>query len=126
MNTNKTPQEDNLYYSLTKAEWLKKYPHLANVGNSAKSEPTPQWEIDWDERVKQRDSRMYSYYKSVFQDGFEGGYPIEWNEEEITFIKSTLEELIEKIHECCDGECYHDDCCGKLSCVKAQLRKEFL
>lgn len=42
------------------------------------------------------------------------------------FITSTLEEVIEKIHECCDGECYHDDCCGKLSCVKAQLRKEFL
>lgn len=20
-----------------------------------------------------------------------------------------------ELHECCDGECYHDDCCGKVS-----------
>lgn len=76
-------------------------------------EETPQWEREFDDFMN------------------ENGSPEKWEAPDIdeklrAFIKSTLEEVIEKIHECCDGECYHDDCCGKLSCVKAQLRKEFL
>lgn len=34
----------------------------------------------WREFMKRRDSKMYSYYKSVFEDDFEGGYPIDWDD----------------------------------------------
>lgn len=74
------------------------------------NEIKPQWEIRFDKE----------FTEICLQDC----HP-EDKEKLFAFIKSTLEEVIEKIHECCDGECYHDDCCGKLSCVKAQLRKEF-
>lgn len=29
---------------------------------------------------KERDKKMFFYYKSVFKDGFEDGYPAEWDE----------------------------------------------
>lgn len=32
------------------------------------------------EKIKERDSKMYGYYKSVFEEGFEGGYPVEWDD----------------------------------------------
>lgn len=61
------------------------------------------WTKEFDERIKQRDSRMFGYYKSVFQDGFEGGYPIEWNEEDKAFISKAIQarekELIEAIEK---------------------------
>lgn len=94
---------------------------------------TPQWEKEFYERFVTKhyeidkdlknnpDYRPWNDDKTgYFDENFVRPTAIK------AFIKSTLEELIEKIHECCDGECYHDDCCGKLSCVKAQLRKEFL
>ena len=84
-------------------------------------EETPQWEIDFDKEYDKSDKFI------TISENFSGFTETRPGKDEIkTFIKSTLEEVIEKIHECCDGECYHDDCCGKLSCVKAQLRKEFL
>lgn len=30
--------------------------------------------------IKERDNKMYSYWKSVFEHGFEGGYPVEWDD----------------------------------------------
>lgn len=50
----------------------------------------------WEEALKGlielRDSQMYGYWKSVFQDGFEGGYPIEWNKEFISAISKQISE----------------------------------
>ena len=81
-------------------------------------EETPQWEIRFDNEFAIQDD--------VWGKAKYGESTIYPPSKVKALIKSTLEEVIEKIHECCDGECYHDDCCGKLSCVKAQLRKEFL
>ncbi len=30
--------------------------------------------------IKERDSKMWGYYKSVFEEGFEGGYPAQWDD----------------------------------------------
>lgn len=90
-----------------------------------KEDKTPQWEKELQEKIP---SLFNAYLMSlnVSNTYGKGTESLETGELVKAFIKSTLEEVIEKIHECCDGECYHDDCCGKLSCVKAQLRKEFL
>lgn len=40
--------------------------------------------------IRARDSKMYGYYKSVFEHDFEGGYPIEWDTEAIEAIRTFL------------------------------------
>lgn len=54
--------------------------------------PTAKSIMEWYEEVieerlrardvlwKERDKKMFFYYKSVFKDGFEDGYPAEWDE----------------------------------------------
>lgn len=32
----------------------------------------------------------------------------------IDLLQVVKKELIKSDHECCDGECNHDDCCGKV------------
>lgn len=36
------------------------------------------------------------------------------NKDRELFIKR-MEEIYKEKHICCDGECNHDDCCGKIS-----------
>lgn len=43
--------------------------------------------------LAERDSRMYSYYRSVFTEDFELGYPARWDDE---VIKAILDELTDK------------------------------
>ena len=43
-------------------------------------ECNPTTEKDWEKLLSERESKMYRYYKSVFVDGFEGGYPMDWDE----------------------------------------------
>lgn len=98
-------------------------PKHQNSEESADTIKTPQWEKEFED--------MFPFELETniaIREDIKGGYHerIDVRDDVKAFIKSTLEDVIEKIHECCDGECYHDDCCGKLSCVKAQLRKEFL
>lgn len=42
----------------------------------------------------------------------------------ISTIISVLKEQLEEV--CCDGECYHDDCCGKISenCTHISLKSK--
>ena len=37
-------------------------------------------------KIDEREAKMYAYYKSVFIDGFEGGYPQEYDNELIDLI----------------------------------------
>ncbi len=43
--------------------------------------------------LSRRESKMYHYYKSVFVDDFEGGYPIEYDDELKEFLLQTLTEI---------------------------------
>lgn len=52
-----------------------------------------------EEIIKERDSKMYGYWKSVFQDGYEGGYPIEWNTEVVNKINSQVQAEKEQLKE---------------------------
>ena len=48
------------------------------------------------EAIAKRNSNMYGYYKSVFEDGFEGGYPVDWDEE---IIRLAEESLVQRVRE---------------------------
>ncbi len=52
------------------------------------------------EILEKRDGRMHGYWKSVFKDGYEGGYPIAWDnefEQELkTYISNLNYEAIKK------------------------------
>ena len=44
------------------------------------------------ELLKKRDGQMYGYYKSTFEDDYEGGYPIAWDEEFIKSVAIVIQE----------------------------------
>jgi len=52
------------------------------------------------EILERRESKMYSYYKSVFVDGFEGGYPANYDIEIIEDIDKVREQTIEECEKC--------------------------
>ncbi len=41
--------------------------------------------------LSERESKMYHYYRSVFEDGFEGGYPAEYDEPITTLYNRGVE-----------------------------------
>jgi len=41
--------------------------------------------------LSERESKMYHYYKSVFVDGFEGGYPVEYDDALIELVRAEKE-----------------------------------
>ncbi len=79
------------------------------------------------EAIERRESKMYRYYKSVFVDGFEGGYPVEYDDELLKIRREAIAEERKRIekgikevyqnakedHICrfndgdCDCECYY-------------------
>lgn len=46
------------------------------------------------ELIRKRESKMYGYYRSVFEDGFEGGYPIAYDQEIVDEIKSEIDRAV--------------------------------
>ena len=49
--------------------------------------------------ISERESKMYGYYSSVFKEGFEGGYPMEYDKD----LLEVEQELIKKVKQelCC-------------------------
>ena len=47
--------------------------------------------------ISERESKMYHYYKSVFTEDFEGGYPIEYDEE-LLKVEQNLLNKVEEYH----------------------------
>jgi len=45
------------------------------------------------EVLKKRDSKMYSYWKAVFEDDFEGGYDMHYDEDFNSQVKSIITSL---------------------------------
>lgn len=43
--------------------------------------------------IARRENKMYSYYKSVFVEGFDGGYPIEWDEELLSLAEKEWKQI---------------------------------
>ena len=68
--------------------------------------------------LKERESKMFGYYKAVFQERFEGGYPKEWDEGFVQKLVAALKEEL-KMEEyeydiCtqCGGKGSPTDCKG--------------
>jgi len=45
--------------------------------------------------ISERESKMYGYYKSVFEEGFDGGYPVEYDED----LLKVEQVIMKKIEE---------------------------
>ena len=68
---------------------------------------------DFFEKLKERDSRIRGYYKSVLIDRFEGGYPIEWDNEIMDFYDINIQDLLQELF----GKIKKEACsCGELGC----------
>lgn len=52
-----------------------------------------------EEAIKRRESKMYHYYKSVFVDGFEGGYPAEYDDELLKIRREAIAEITKQIEK---------------------------
>jgi len=47
--------------------------------------------------LAERDSKMHLYYKSVFIDGYEGGYPVEYDNELLAVEQEILNKVVGEI-----------------------------
>jgi hypothetical protein len=85
--------------------WGGKYDHaVGTVSCPCNIIPTSHTETDnLDEIISKRESKMYSYYKSVFVDDFEGGYPIENDNELKQYVSSTVLSVLERVEMAVGG-----------------------
>lgn len=63
-------------------------------------------EREFDEKLYKRESLMFGYYKSVFNHGFESGYPVNYDYEIKSFLRSHYTRILEEVIKLAEGMKY--------------------